>query len=66
MWFPVNKFPQFVLSLDKTTLMLFGIISLILASISIILVIILLISNSKQRRILKKELKIFKEFKDKS
>lgn len=49
----------------KTSIMLFGIIGLILAGVSVIFVLILLINNKKQGKIIRKELNILRELKDK-
>lgn len=45
--------------------MLFGIISLILAVVSVVFVLILLINNRKQGKLIRKELNILKELKNK-
>lgn len=51
--------------INKNPLMLFGIIGLILAIVSVFIVLILLIHNRKQGKIIRKELNILKELKDK-
>lgn len=48
----------------KTPSMLFGIIGLVLATTSVFIVLILLINNRKQGKIIRKELKTLKELKD--
>lgn len=44
--------------------MLFGIISLILAGVSVVFVLILLINNRKQGKMIRKDLNKLKELKD--